>query len=168
MQNSCCDHRNFDSVNQLDTEPADWRSFTAKKPTSCSGLLKTHWTMLCCPHCSMLSTILFSIVAPECELTQAQQCWTTLLTILNNVGSQRLFNSGCGCFQRSWTGCSLSDFSPFLKITHSGYKDYANREATFFFCLKLVSSTWFQPSLLRRGYLWSINKINYTWMADKV
>ena len=41
MQNSCCDHRNFDSVNRLDTESADWQSFTAKKRTSCSGLLKT-------------------------------------------------------------------------------------------------------------------------------
>ena len=41
----------------------------------------------------MLSTILFSIVTPDCRLTQAQQCCTILLTILNNVGSKTLFNA---------------------------------------------------------------------------
>ena len=49
--------------------------------------------MLCCPHCSMLSTILFSIVTPDCGLIQAQQCWTILLTILNKVGRKTLFNA---------------------------------------------------------------------------
>ena len=49
--------------------------------------------MLCCPHCSMLSTILFSIVTPDCGLIQAQQCWTILLTTLNNVGSTTLFKA---------------------------------------------------------------------------
>ena len=51
------------------------------------------WTMLCCPRCSMLSTILFSIVTHDCGLIYAQQCWTILLTTLNNVGSTGLFKA---------------------------------------------------------------------------
>ena len=49
--------------------------------------------MLCCPHFSMLSTILSSIVTPDCGLIQAQKCWTILLTTLNNVGSTTLFTA---------------------------------------------------------------------------
>ena len=41
----------------------------------------------------MLSTILFSIVTPDCGLIQAQQCGTILLTTLNNVGSTTLFKA---------------------------------------------------------------------------
>ena len=41
----------------------------------------------------MLSTILFNIVTPDCGLIQAQQCWTLLLTTLNNVGSTTLFKA---------------------------------------------------------------------------
>ena len=53
--------------------------------------------MLWCPHCSMLSTILFSIGTPDCGLIQAQQYWTILLTIFIvdniNVGSTTLFKA---------------------------------------------------------------------------
>ena len=69
--------------------------YTAKNAQPVQGWWKQPCTMLCCPHCSMLSTILFSIVTPDCGLMQAQQCWTILLTTLNNVGSttSRLFSS---------------------------------------------------------------------------
>ena len=60
----------------------------------CSGLeRRLPWTMLCCPHCSMLSTVLFSIFTPDRRLIQAQQCWTILLTTLNNVGSTTLLKA---------------------------------------------------------------------------
>ena len=49
--------------------------------------------MLCCPHCSMLSTILFSIVTPDCGLIHDHQYWTILLTTINNVGSTTLFKA---------------------------------------------------------------------------
>ena len=57
------------------------------------GCRKQHWTMFCCQHCSMLSTILFSIVTPDRRLIQAQQYWTIWLTTLNNAGSKTLFNA---------------------------------------------------------------------------
>ena len=41
--------------------------------------------MLCCPHCSQLSTILNNIVTPDSGST-------ILLTSVNNVGSKTLFN----------------------------------------------------------------------------
>jgi hypothetical protein len=41
--------------------------------------------MLCCPHCSQLSTILNNIVTPDSGST-------ILLTSVNNVGSKSLFN----------------------------------------------------------------------------
>ena len=66
---------------------------TRKNAQPVQGWWKQPWTMLCCPHCSMLSTILFSIVTPDCRLIQAQQCWTILLTTLNNVGSTTLFTA---------------------------------------------------------------------------
>ena len=40
----------------------------------------------------MLSTILFSIVTPDCGLIQAQQYCSILLTTMNNVGSKTLNN----------------------------------------------------------------------------
>ena len=57
-------------------------TYTRKNAQPVQGWWKQPWTMLCCPHCSMLSTILFSSVTPDCELIQAQQCWTILLTTL--------------------------------------------------------------------------------------
>ena len=66
---------------------------TAKIAQPVQACWKQHWTMFCCPHFSMLITILFSIVTPDCKLIQAQQCWTILLTILNNVGGKTLFNA---------------------------------------------------------------------------
>ena len=48
--------------------------------------------MLCCPYCSMLSTILFSIVTPNCGLDSGSTTCSVLLTTLNNVGSTALFN----------------------------------------------------------------------------
>ena len=68
-------------------------TYTHKNAQPVQGWWKQPWTMLRCPHCSMLSTILFSIVTPDCELIQAQQCWTILLTTLNNVGSTTLFKA---------------------------------------------------------------------------
>ena len=41
--------------------------------------------MLLGQHCSMLSTILFGIVTPDCGLIQAQQYCSILLTTRNNV-----------------------------------------------------------------------------------
>ena len=49
--------------------------------------------MLCCPHCSESSTMLFSIVTPDCGLNQAQQYCSILLTTMNNVGSKALNNA---------------------------------------------------------------------------
>ena len=49
--------------------------------------------MMWCPHCSMLSTILFSIGTPDCGPIQTQQYGTILLTTLNNVGSTTLFKA---------------------------------------------------------------------------
>ena len=66
---------------------------TAKIAQAVQGCWKQRWTMFCCSHCSMLSTILFSIIIPDRRLIQAQQCWTILLTTLNNVGSKTLFNA---------------------------------------------------------------------------
>ena len=45
-------------------------AYTAKNAQVVQGWWKQHWTMLCCPHCSMLSTILFSIVEPESARNQ--------------------------------------------------------------------------------------------------
>ena len=66
---------------------------TRKNAQPVQGWWKQPWTMLCCPHCSMLSTILFGVATPDCGLIQAQQCWTILLTTLNNAGSTTLFNA---------------------------------------------------------------------------
>ena len=41
--------------------------------------------MLLGQHCSMLSTLLFGIVTPDCGLIQAQQYCSILLTTRNNV-----------------------------------------------------------------------------------
>ena len=46
----------------------------SKKRTTCLGLLKTALNNVFCPICSMLLTILFSIVTPDRRLFQAQQC----------------------------------------------------------------------------------------------
>ena len=59
--------------------------YTRKNAQPVEGWWKQPWTMLCCPHCSMLSTILFSTVTLDCGLIHARQCWTILLTTLNNV-----------------------------------------------------------------------------------
>ena len=48
--------------------------------------------MLCCPHCSMLSTILFTIVTPDCGLDPGLTTSSIMLITLNNVGSTTLFN----------------------------------------------------------------------------
>ena len=47
--------------------------------------------MLCCPHCSVLSTILLSIVTPDFGLDSGSTTCSILLTTLN-VGSTTLFN----------------------------------------------------------------------------
>ena len=52
-------------------------TYTRKNAQPVQGWWKQPWTMLCCPHCSMLSTILFSIVTPDCGLIQAQH-WRIL------------------------------------------------------------------------------------------
>ena len=72
---------------------ADSAMYTAKISQSVQTCWKQHWTMFCCQHCSMLSTILFSVVTPDRRLIQVQQCWTRLLTTLNNIGSKTLFNA---------------------------------------------------------------------------
>ena len=43
-------------------------------------------------HCSMLSTILFGIVTPDCGLIQAQQYCSMLLTTRNNVAPTTLLH----------------------------------------------------------------------------
>ena len=67
-----------------------------KKSRVVEGYSKKDWTMLCCPHCSMLSTILFSIV--ELELAHGTIllycCKRTILsTTLNNASSKTLFKA---------------------------------------------------------------------------
>ena len=53
--------------------------YTAKNAQPVLAWWKQHWTMLCCPHCSRLLTILFNIVTPDCRFIQAHQlvqyCW---------------------------------------------------------------------------------------------
>ena len=56
--------------------------YTRKNAQSVQGWWKQP---LCCPHCSMLSTILFSIVTPDCGLIQAQQCWTISRLFLSTL-----------------------------------------------------------------------------------
>ena len=48
--------------------------------------------MLLGQHCSMLSTILFGIVTPDCGLIQAQQYCSILLTTRNNVAPTTLLH----------------------------------------------------------------------------
>ena len=48
--------------------------------------------MLLGQHCSMLSTILFGIVTPDCGLIQAQQYCSILLTTRNNVSPTTLLH----------------------------------------------------------------------------
>ena len=63
------------NINSLSGNMSD----TAKNAQPVLAWWKQHWTMLCCPHCSRLSTILFNIVTPDCRLIQAhrlvQYCW---------------------------------------------------------------------------------------------
>ena len=55
---------------------------TRQKITSC---WKQDWTLLCCPYCSRLSTILFSIVTPDCRLDSGSQyCSILYSTTFNN------------------------------------------------------------------------------------
>ena len=53
--------------------------YTAKSAQPVLAWWKQHWAILCCPHCSSLSTILFNIVTPDCRTIQAHQlvqyCW---------------------------------------------------------------------------------------------
>ena len=60
---------------------------TRSKIRSC---WKPDATTLLGQHCSMLSTILFSIVTPDCGLLQAQQYCSILLTTRNNVAPTTL------------------------------------------------------------------------------
>ena len=69
------------------------QAYTAKNAQPVQGWWKQPWTTLCCPYCSMFSTLLFSIVEPELARNQVWQCWTILLTTLNNVGSTTLFKA---------------------------------------------------------------------------
>ena len=48
--------------------------------------------LVCCKHCVMLSTILFSIVTPDCGLIQAQKYCSILVTTKNNVASTTLLH----------------------------------------------------------------------------
>ena len=59
--------------------------------------------MLCCPHCSRLSTILFNIVTPNCRLVQAQQ----QLSIVDNIEQCWQHNIVQCCFHQVRTGCSF-------------------------------------------------------------
>ena len=48
--------------------------------------------MLLGQHCSMLPTILFDVVTPDCGLIQAQQYCSILLTTSNNVAPPTLLH----------------------------------------------------------------------------
>ena len=48
--------------------------------------------MLLGQHCSMLSTLLFGIVTPDCGLIQTQQYCSILLTTRNNVAPTTLLH----------------------------------------------------------------------------
>ena len=58
--------------------------------------------MLCCPHCSMLSTILFSIVTPDCGLNN-------FFNIVDNIAQCGQHNIVQSCFQQPST---TRDFLP--------------------------------------------------------
>ena len=60
---------------------------------------KQNWTMLCFPHCSMLSTILFSIVTPGCGLNNAEQYCRQHWTMQQNILQS--------CFHQPWNSSSF-------------------------------------------------------------
>ena len=70
------------------------RLYTAKNQkllkTGCSNVVRA--ALLLGQHCSMLSTILFGIVTPDCRLSQAQQYCSILLTTRNNVAPTTLLH----------------------------------------------------------------------------
>ena len=81
-------------------------------------LLKTGLNNVLLPYCSRLSTILFSIVTPDCGLDSGSTTCSVLLRTLSNVGSTTLHVQSCFQLQPStprnfdafmWnTGCRLS------------------------------------------------------------
>ena len=64
-------------------------SLSSCKQTSLIPSLHTREKMMIC---SWLSTVLNNIVEPELACNQVWQCWTTLLTRLNNVASTTLLH----------------------------------------------------------------------------
>ena len=81
--------------------------------------------MLCCPRCSLLSTILFGIVTPDCGLIQVQQYCSIFLTTTNNVGSKTLNNAAPTVLNR---------LSVFTRVAH-----VAGTTDTFIFALKKIA-----------------------------
>ena len=101
----------------------------SKNRTPVQGCWKQHWTMFCCQHCTMLSTILFSIVISDLSLNNAKkycwQHWTMLaakhFSMLFSTALNRLCDFGCVVVYM-WVG-SNSSFckNGFLLFTHSIY-----------------------------------------------
>ena len=77
-------------------QPARWSIYMAELVNSYTAKIRSCWkqdaTMLLGQHCSMLSTILFGIVTPDCGLIQAQQYCSILLTTRNNVAPTTLLH----------------------------------------------------------------------------
>ena len=67
------------------------RSYRGTRP-KIRSCWKQDAAMLLGQHCSMLSTILFGIVTPDCGLIQAQQYCSILLTTRNNVAPTTLLH----------------------------------------------------------------------------
>ena len=75
--------------------------------------------MLLGQHCSMLSTILFGIVTPDCGLIQAQQYCSILLTTRNNVAPTTLLHPVFNNLLQLIIFCRVVSAKPMLKIVVS-------------------------------------------------
>ena len=99
-------------------------------------------TMLLGQHCSLLSTILFGIVTPDCGLIQAQQYCSILLTTRNNVAPTILLHPVFN---------NLLQLIIFCRVPFSGVTSVDNRRGEYscnVFCL--INFFW---SLLFLRYL---------------
>ena len=124
--------------------------YTAKNAQPVLAWWKQHWTMLCCPHCSKLSTILFNIVKPGCRLIQAHQlgqyCWQPW-TMWAAQHCSMLFSSGQNrlcvfllCIKK-WS--QKSQRCPLITIggghigrSHSSKKSYRKLYTFLHLCIK--------------------------------
>ena len=69
------------------------------------GWWKQPWTMLCCPHCSTLST---TYIVQHCWAWISPQSGVTMLNnIVDNIEQCGQHSIVQGCFYQPWTGCAF-------------------------------------------------------------